>query len=245
MSLADAVAAIREGLAKVDAGRAALISAATLFDGARTTVQQVTRGSQRPEPGQAIAAHTTALNRIAEVLGQAAEVHRVFSDYLATVAGDTQPAQAPPRRPVPTPTSTGAPTPGRDRVEQLRRDLPPPIEGRRSGRKTHGRWFVGDRPAQSLVSGEDKVSDLAGSYLAQFGANLAAIRTHVEIKLAALIRQRHEHTGQTPRVTLVINNEICGGSASCQVYLPRLLPPGCSITVITPSYRQTFTGETM
>ncbi|MGX7829781.1 DddA-like double-stranded DNA deaminase toxin [Actinokineospora sp. 24-640] len=129
------------------------------------------------------------------------------------------------------------------RVEQLRAELPPPLEGAGTGRKTHGRWFVGDRPAQTLISGEDDTARLAAGYLARVGAQRASIRAHAEIKLAALIRQRWEATGLTAHATIVINNLLCSGSTSCPVFLPWLLPPGCSLTVITPTERHTFTGD--
>ncbi|GGS59759.1 hypothetical protein GCM10010171_63420 [Actinokineospora fastidiosa] len=241
MSLAEVAAAIRNGVAKIEAGKASLLTAATLFDAARALLQQATQGTRRPEPGQAIAAQTAALHRIAEVLTQAAHAEQGFTAYLSNVAaGDTSTVA---NLPAPTSAATRSPTPGIDRVEHLRRELPPPLEGANSGRKTHGRWFVGDRPAQQIISGEDEVADLAQSYLDRIGFRFAAISAHVEIKVAARVRQRWEQTGQTITVTLVINHELCGGPRSCFVYLPRLLPPGCSVTVVTPKSRHTFTGE--
>ncbi len=135
---------------------------------------------------------------------------------------------------------TPRPDPAQDRVEQLRRELPPRTS---NNRKTHGQWFAGNGPARPLVSGEDQDAQLAKGYLAGIGEDRAVIRAHVEIKLAARIRQRHERSGRTTNVTLVINNEICQGDKSCPVYLPWLLPPDSSITVITPTARQTFTGD--
>ncbi|MGX7825527.1 DddA-like double-stranded DNA deaminase toxin [Actinokineospora sp. 24-640] len=118
------------------------------------------------------------------------------------------------------------------------------MEGPGTGRKTHGRWFSGDQPAQPIVSGEDEDADLAGRYLAMLGPRIPTIRTHAEAKLAALIRHHWQTTGETSSATIVINHEICPGRMSCRTYLPRLLPPGCSITVVTPKTRHTFTGET-
>ena len=128
-------------------------------------------------------------------------------------------------------------------MEQLRAELPPPLRRKGTGRKTHGRWFAEGVPPRALVSGEDETSALATHYLDQIGEERAAIRSHVEVKLAALIRRHFDQTGRTANATVVINQEVCEGRSSCFTLLPLLLPPGCSITVYTPTTRHTFTGE--
>ena len=219
-------------------GTAALNAAAACFDEARSLIEQATGGSARAEPAQAVGLLTDALTRLGVVAGDAAGCKDKFTDYLTDVAGgaNTQASGT-----TTTSHQPRGPSPGRDRAAQLRDQLPARTA---TNRKTHGRWFVGDRPAQALVSGEgDTTAELAAGYLARTGDQRAAVRAHVEIKLAALIRQRWEATGQNATVTLVINNEICEGDMSCFVFIPRLLPQGCSITVVTPTGRQTFTGE--
>ncbi|MGW5054771.1 DddA-like double-stranded DNA deaminase toxin [Actinokineospora sp. NPDC004072] len=242
MSLVEVAAAMREGLGRIDAGKASLTAAAALFDEARALVQHSTRGTQRSEAGQAVAAQSEALRRIGEVLAQVDAAGQAMAEYLADITAPTTSTGTPPRRPPagPRPRPSALAT---GRVERLRSELPPPLDGPGTGRKTHGRWFIDDHPAQTIVSGEDDTADLAARYLARLGSRVPVIRTHAEAKLAALIRQHWETTGEEPQVTLVINHEVCPGRMSCRTYLPRLLPPGCSITVVTPRTRHTFTGD--
>ena len=62
-------------------------------------------------------------------------------------------------------------------------------------------------------------------------------RTHVEGHAAAAMR-----TGGVSKATLYINNpSIC---PSCSNLLPRMLPPGSRLTVVTPSGSTTFVGVT-
>ncbi|MGW5050105.1 DddA-like double-stranded DNA deaminase toxin [Actinokineospora sp. NPDC004072] len=233
MSIEAVAAAIRGALDKVSTGSASLTAATRHFEEARALIARATSGTGRPEAAAALDALTRALRQLGEVHGNATACANGFIEYLSNVAG------AAGRR---APSAASMRSAHGSKVEQARRELPPPIEGTMTGRKTHGRWFVGNGPVQTLISGRDHTAILAETYLDQLGAERAAINTHVEIKLSAMIRQRWEDTGATANVTLVINNNVCDGDLSCASFLPRLLPPGCSITVITPTGRQVFTG---
>lgn len=55
-------------------------------------------------------------------------------------------------------------------------------------------------------------------------------------------RTHRSPIGWPPWSTAYTAFAVCDGDLSCASFLPRLLPPGCSITVITPTGRQLFTG---
>ncbi|WP_268844421.1 DddA-like double-stranded DNA deaminase toxin [Streptoalloteichus hindustanus] len=157
----------------------------------------------------------------------------------------TGPAPTPGARPAdraapsPGPASTSAAS-DTDQVEQLRGELPPPVQ-RRSGQKMHGRWVGPDGTAHAIVSGHDDVlTPRVNNVLREAGCPMlpASTAADVELKLAVLMRDsgiRH--------AIVVTNNTPCQGPLGCDTLLPVVLPEGYALTVYGPNnYRRTFRG---
>ncbi len=108
------------------------------------------------------------------------------------------PARAPERTP---------PVVRSEHVEQLRQQLPPPVV-RNSGQKTHGRWVAPDGSAQSTVSGVEELTARVNDVLTALGCAMLPARAaaDVELKLAALMRDRGPTDPAMRHITLVINN---------------------------------------
>lgn len=133
-----------------------------------------------------------------------------------------------------------------ERVERLRRDLPPPVQPR-TGQKTHGRWFTDtDAPgtsARELTSGHDEWSEVAERHLLDMGVpGTPVTAAHVEIKIAV-----HMARSGVRHATLVLNNTPCKGRFGCDTLVPVVLPEGSSLTVhgVAPDGRtmmKTYTG---
>jgi RHS repeat-associated protein len=110
---------------------------------------------------------------------------------------------------------------------------PPPELPTYAGGKTLGvfRGAAGDTPLRSGWSGPAESIPRGTS-----GFDIVT-RTHVEGHAAAIMRQQGLMDG-----TVYINNpEIC---SSCGNLLPRMLPPGAELTVVTPTGSTTFVGIT-
>ncbi|WP_434451791.1 DddA-like double-stranded DNA deaminase toxin [Lentzea sp. E54] len=143
----------------------------------------------------------------------------------ATPAGP-EPAAQPHPKPASAPPPRGSP----DHIEQLRRDLPPPVEPR-SGQKTHGRWFtntdVPEAPIRRLTSGVDEMSKAVEQHLTDMGIPALPVTSKdVEIKIAVYMAQK----GITD-ATVTINHVPCKGDFGCDPLVPIVLPEGSSLTV--------------
>ncbi|MFD7656979.1 DddA-like double-stranded DNA deaminase toxin [Actinosynnema sp. NPDC059797] len=129
----------------------------------------------------------------------------------------TQPPQRPPtRRAEPDDPPVIPP----ERIEALRRELPPPVVPR-TGQKTHGRWIGSDGTVQQIMSGRDARADLADQQLAAKGMPGQTVRSgDVEMKLAADMA-----VNGIRHVTVVINHVPCKGRWNCGPS-PRMLDTG-------------------
>ena len=108
---------------------------------------------------------------------------------------------------------------------------PPNLQPFKKGGKTAGvlRTGAGDQPLESGWSGPAQSVPKGTS-----GFDIVT-RTHVEGHAAASMR-----ASGASEATLYINNpEIC---SSCGKLLPKMLPPGARLTVVTPTGSTTFTG---
>ncbi|GAA2774810.1 DddA-like double-stranded DNA deaminase toxin [Saccharopolyspora taberi] len=217
-----------------------LAQAGQLLSDAIEALRPIASESTDPELHQAHAQFEEADREIARILGICHRVHELVGGYLDRLGAEAAPA-----------TGSGSPAvrtddtaPPKNRVDRLRDELPPPVR-RKSGSKTHGRWFTPNGEEQQVVSGEDELTDLANQYLVEAGVRRvpAAVSTHVETKLAA--RMRHEGI---EHAEVVINNLPCPGPFGCDRLVPMVLPEGSSLTVHGTAedgstYRKRYTGK--
>ncbi len=115
-----------------------------------------------------------------------------------------------------------------DRVDELKRDLPPRVD-RREGQKTHGQWVTdsGEGDAGYIVSGRDDMEAAAVQFFKDQGARrMPSTTADVEVKLAV----RMQNKGITS-ATVVVNNEVCKGPFGCETLILKILPQGSALTV--------------
>jgi hypothetical protein len=106
-----------------------------------------------------------------------------------------------------------------------------------TGGKTSGMLHIPDQPSVPLQSGISGPSQaVRGQGLPGFNGNQL---THVEGHAAAYMR-----TNNISRAVLDINKAPCtqGSGGGCNGLLPRMLPPGSSLTVRYPDGVRTYTG---
>lgn len=219
---------------------AALASVATfrqMLEEAQQALATATEGTGVHEVTQALGLLAQAggedAGRLEQVINAAA---RDIATYLDKHPGEPAGAGAAPA----TSSSSTAPAkdPAGDAVEQARRNLPPAVSKR--GEKTHGRWFEPGKPAGALVSGKDELTERVDQVLQEEGCPRRPVTASadVELKLAAHMRDQ----GITD-ASVVINNQPCKGSLSCDELVPVVLPPGASLTVYGPGgFVKTYTG---
>jgi hypothetical protein len=225
-SVAELASGVRAALQQVATARTALVRLVTPIEEAGHTYTQIGQGSSRPELDNAAACLRTAYGQCREIVTILDQVTALATAYLTSIIG--APWQL-----------------AGEEVENLRRELPPPITAaeRGTGRKTHGRWVGEDGISRKIVSGQDAVSSLATDRLRRLGIRRTpSVATHAEMKLAAILARRHEATGRPQHASIVINHKPCFGELGCPTLLPWMLPEGCSLTVYAPHYRRTFTG---
>lgn len=229
---------------------AALHTASELAEDAQGLLKSAAEGSLQVDVENVTTQFAEAVVGIAELhrhLGAAVDgtqkiLRRLeLGESTATCGGAVPTAPLPPQR-TPEASQRGA----SERVERLRRDLPPPVQPR-TGQKTHGRWFTDtDAPGTSageLTSGHDDWSEVAERHLLDLGVpGTPVTAAHVEIKIAVhLARSGVRHA------TLVLNNTPCKGRFGCDTLVPVVLPEGSSLTVhgVAPDGRtvmKTYTG---
>ncbi|MDX8035783.1 DddA-like double-stranded DNA deaminase toxin [Lentzea sp. BCCO 10_0856] len=218
----------------VEAG-AALRTAAEWAEEARDLLKSAAEGSLQADVETASAQFTDAIEGMAELhrhLGAGVDgtqkiLHSLELDRSTpTSAGGARTAALPQRPSRERPPQPGSP----EHVDQLRRDLPPPVQPR-SGRKTHGRWFTDadslDTPARELISGHDEWWQAAEQHLLDMGIpGTPVTAADVEIKIAV-----HMARNGIQHATVVLNNTPCRGRFGCDTLLPVVLPEGSSLTV--------------
>lgn len=229
MSTIEQVAAhLRHILNQIQAAHRAITHAQAQLTQSIATFAGVLRGSDGQESSTVATQLTQAHQTLTGTQAILAATDHHIVHYLATLGVPATTTQAEPSR---------AP---QDRIESLRRQLPPPIERGENGRKTHGRWIGPDGAVHSSVSGYDGNSAIAWG-MVQHAVGLTREPTtlaHVELKVAA--QMVHD---KIKSVTLVINNVPCGKKYGCANLLPVLLPAGYSMTVHGPNnYKRTFIG---
>jgi hypothetical protein len=229
-SIEEMVSAVRAALARVAAARTALIRAATPVQAAGGALVALGTGSQQPDLPNSATHMRTAYEQCRQAVALLDQATDLVNAYLAAIAGvpDHEPWK-----------------PVRNEVDELRRELPPPITAaeRGTGRKTHGRWIGADGAVHPIVSGHDELSRMTIKRLRALGyRRRLTVETHAEMKVAACMAQQYDTDHAPQHATLVLNQTPCPGEFGCAELLPVMLPDGCSLTVHAPNYRRTFSG---
>ncbi|MBB5958035.1 hypothetical protein FHS29_004643 [Saccharothrix tamanrassetensis] len=147
-------------------------------------------------------------------------------------AATVSPAVRPPAQPQPRPAPArrvepdDPPTVPPERIEAIRRALPPPVVPR-SGQRTVGQWIGPNGQARTVESGWDQRSAQIQTQLARKGLPEGTKRSgDVELKVAAdMVARGIRHA------EVVINHVTCKGPDSCDTLVPVLLPEGSTLTV--------------
>ncbi|MFC6093947.1 DddA-like double-stranded DNA deaminase toxin [Saccharothrix lopnurensis] len=228
MALTREVAAqVRAACAKGGQARAALEQAEDLAREAHDLLARALDGARHlgPDGEQVLAAFTGVVDACKghywPLLNEAVKAAQSYADHLATM-GTPDPAptaQRPTRPPTqPPPAQPPQRPPARqvepddppvippERIEALRRELPPPVVPN-TGQRTHGRWIGPDGTVQEITSGMDARSALVKQQLADKKIPRPTLRSgDVEMKLAADMAARG-----IKHATVVINHVTCKG----------------------------------
>nr|WP_091457502.1 DddA-like double-stranded DNA deaminase toxin [Actinokineospora iranica] len=191
-SIEELTARLAGELARLTALKAAVMAAVLPpLDEVRQAVDALLHGT---------ATHETIATPLAHAHQGMGELYQALTvaqeSISAAIAhqGVTTPATRPPQ---PTRTSTPAPPPAvsAERIDQLRRELPPdviPEERRPRGTprpKTHGRWIDPDGNTHTEVSGKDEKYEQAVAYFDSTPDQRVPLRAYdVEMKLAVHMR---------------------------------------------------------
>lgn len=239
VSLGEVVAALRQAVDKVTEAQASLLLAADLAAEAATVTETAGAGSNAAEVSITSAAFREVAYDAEQLVSRNLDaalqaVHQIIGSLEATDRVQICPEPA-------SRTSASTPIPtDEERVAAIRRNLPEP-ERPTAGTKTTGRWFTGDGPARSLVSGDGPDARIVHDSLREEGYRHPGppiVTTHVEMKLAAQMRR-----DGIREATLVIDNVPCAKILGCENLIGVVLPAGYSLTVHgTGGYRRTFVG---
>lgn len=235
MSVGAVAAILRARAAEVVQQRVVLLAVIQKWTGARNDLHAATSGAQSDEAARSIGALSDGIGALARAVQHLNAVTQHVAAYgpalgvdlavdsagpaaATTGPGESSPAAEPPRRP------DVAATP---REVQRAASRLPLREGDRG--PTHG-WLLSSdlQPVRDvpLRSGED-LSLTADLDLPARERLSRALTSHVEAKVAAQMRRGEI----APVATLVLNNAVCHGPASCERFLPSILPPGARLTI--------------
>ncbi|MFT7834918.1 SCP1.201-like deaminase [Saccharothrix sp. BKS2] len=257
-STGEVAAQVRAACAKGEQARTALEQAKDLAGEAHDVLARALEGARHL--GSDVEQVLSALNQVVDgceghLWPLINEAVKAAEDFAAELRGGRQPttfpaptargpAQPPQQHPARQSDTADPPVIPPERIERLRRELPPdvpPPDQRPPGTprpKTHGRWIGPDGQARLVVSGEDEMYRESETVLADLGFRRKLTRaSDVEMKLAAYMRNHGVRSA-----TLLINNLPCRGPLGCDELVPVLLPEGCTMTVhgangFTKTYR--------
>ncbi|WP_328450737.1 DddA-like double-stranded DNA deaminase toxin [Amycolatopsis sp. NBC_00438] len=242
-----ATAAIAAGIAAIGQAQEAARQSSGALTEATAALTEATAGSAIADlPGVTQRARDEVDATIRR-LSRASERLRAYSAGLGSSTAQPAPQRTPPTAQPPADPASYASPPVRvpkERLDELRAELPPPVEQGR-GQKTHGRWVDTRGRVHAMVSESDEWKEKVNAVLTGEGCPRVPIAraSDVELRLAAMMREKGESDPGMRHVTLVINNVPCRGPYSCDRLLPVVLPDGYTITVHgTDGYVKTYTG---
>ncbi|GAA2696367.1 MULTISPECIES: DddA-like double-stranded DNA deaminase toxin [Actinosynnema] len=234
-ALGEVVAALRLVVDRAGEVQSALLVAADSAAEAAALIESAGAGSGQEDVVVASATFREVEHDAARTLGRCLDAAiQAVQRVVDALVGEGGPAMSGAAPAVPAGESED------ERVERLRRELPPPVVPK-TRTKTHGRWWAPGGRGGSLVSGEEpdaKAVDVALRETGYWPRGVLWVTTHVEMKLAV-----HMRTANIRHATLVINSVPCAEVLGCKNLIGVLLPAGYSLTVHgTGGYRHTFTG---
>jgi hypothetical protein len=239
--LAEIGRGLKAALEKTDQAKVALSTAANLAEEAAAALASAGTGTAQADVEQAysqfaeVVDGTVGADGLVSMLDAAVEIVRRILASLGIDGTGLSVEPLPGGK-----TNSAPPQVSRERVEALRKELPPPVQPR-TGQKTHGRVVVGNGASDAIISGDDSDAEAARNALLEEGYPLPGqpiVATHVEMKVAARMRVQ----GVT-HATMVINHVPCLLDLGCDNLIGVVLPAGSSLTVHgTGGYQQTFTG---
>lgn len=235
-------------LDKIDAARASLNVAADLIDEASTAFGAAMSGTVASDALQALAWFGEAQQGVRSPLAElkaaedAIRAYRMYSVGGSTATGSSAGLTSPQgnrSRPSEVPSDVSAPvTP--ERVEELRRELPPPVVSSK-GQKTHGRWIDAEGNVHREVSGKDEKSEEALRFFEEEIRSRRVPVTVVDVEIKLAVHMRKNGIRST---VLVINNLPCRGPMGCDALIPVVLPSGYTMTVHGPNgFRRVYRGD--
>lgn len=247
-SLGEVARTLSEACDKASKCKDALALAEDLVEDARTILGAALAGDTTGDQESVSAQFQEVVDGIRDVwrtLNRGVDRAQSALDSILGVRGPRPvvPVTQPPAANTPRQRSTGftpSSTLSPDRVEALRRDLPPPVASG-TGQKTHGRWVGPDGIPHEIVSGNGPEAESAAGHLRAVPLprpGLPFATWHAETKLAALMRD----TG-VRHASVVVNNPPCSGRFGCEVLVGLILPEGSSLTIHGPDgYEKTIPG---
>lgn len=149
-SVEELIAQVGQAVARVQAARAHLETAAQQASEGRDVLGEVTAGTgYDPVLTEGVGGLTEAASNLVAIAGWLDAATAQRDAYTARIGpgatADPAPAAPPARRAAPS------------QVDRMRADLPPPVQPQ-TGQKTHGQWVTpGGTPAR-LVSGRDELA---------------------------------------------------------------------------------------
>ncbi|HTV01356.1 MAG TPA: DddA-like double-stranded DNA deaminase toxin, partial [Luteitalea sp.] len=217
--LADLASAVTDALAAIKAARQIALHAASGFGEAATELKVLTAGSAIADIPMLYDQARTDVEQQVQSVEVTAKALRNYLASLGRVEGPASPPNTAPqaegegRRGRPgmhTTMPTGGP-PQDERADELRSELPPPVQKGGAHQKTHGRWLTpdADAEAQTLTSGKDEMSQAAEQFLRNnglAGRGMPSAVYDVEMKLAV-----HMATNGITHAAVTINNTPCIG----------------------------------
>ncbi|WP_447002388.1 DddA-like double-stranded DNA deaminase toxin [Saccharothrix isguenensis] len=240
VSLGDVASGVRAACGKAAQARTALEQAEDLAQEAHDVLARALEGAHRLEAdrAQVLAIFTRVVDACKSylwpLLNEAVKDAESYAAHLAAesalASGSQRPAQHPAQPPTAQPQSQALPAKSSkppvippERIEELRRGLPPPVVPG-TGQKTHGQWTTAEGEERTLVSGYGELLEECEKAFPELGLRrgLPNIASHVETKLAAYMRNHHVRSA-----TLVINNRPCeDGLSPVMRWCPRFCATG-------------------
>ncbi|WP_410665078.1 DddA-like double-stranded DNA deaminase toxin [Amycolatopsis sp. lyj-84] len=236
----EVAAALRAAVTSLEKAEQATQRAAGGFGESAEHLEPAVYGTANPEIGALPGLYDELRQSAEQAVSHFRTVKATISAYLGKIGASATPANSEVTGPKwedgargrpgvhTTTTPTKSDPISQDRVDDLKRDLPPRVD-RREGQKTHGQWVTdsGEGDVGHIVSGRDDLEAAAVQFFKDQGARrIPSTTADVEVKLAV-----HMQNKGIISATVAVNNEVCKGPFGCETLVPKILPQGSALTV--------------